>query len=335
MKFYFNVTDEFISSELMKGKEVKREQCIDIDFSALAEDQRETILKHSRLFSRENCLVAGCFQKKGISTPRNYFAEIFYPDNRDAVKLSGTSIEAIIASFKKFEKERSALIAEEKSEIEKAIDQFIKGGTMRIFGNGIYNDFSGYFHLEELQKNYESKVKNYGELSVSFDQIRDKANEYLSLKVEHNQKRKEKFDAEKKQAENKKKEVEAKKENLRQWAIQNGSDLVKLRIKHCQNWESLATIEWAKAHSTGFDEWEYDESDDDWGVNNATIEQLQALETAKSENPDHEVDIIRSKWVDNYEDVIHHTFLRCVVKTPVGTIPLYKEIDDVSDEDDE
>lgn len=335
MKFYFNVTDEFISSELMKGNEVKREQCIDIDFSGLAEDQRETILKHSRLFSRGNCLVAGCFQKKGISTPRNYYAEVFYPDNRDAVKLSGTSIEAIIASFKEFEKKQLALIAEEKSKIETTIERFINGETMRIFENGIYDDFSGKFDLQQLQQYYDSVVADYGELSVSFDQVIEKANEYLLLKVEHDQKREEKLEAEKKQAENKKMEVEAKKENLRQWAIQNGSDLVKLRIKHGQNWQSLATIEWAKTHSTGFDEWEYDESDDDWGVNNATIEQLKALETAKSENPDHEVDIIRSKWVDYYGDVIHRTFQRCIVKTPVGKIPLYKEIDDVSDEDDE
>jgi hypothetical protein len=127
----------------------------------------------------------------------------------------------------------------------------------------------------------------------------------------------------------------AARETLRTWAIENGSDLLKLRIKHEQNWMQLAQTEWAIAHSAGFDVWDYTDNDDSWPVNNATIDQLKAMEAAEAENPDHNIEIHRYKWVEDYDEVTHRTFLTCDAKTPTGNITLYKEIDDVSSEDDE
>jgi hypothetical protein len=132
---------------------------------------------------------------------------------------------------------------------------------------------------------------------------------------------------------NKKMEIEAARNTLLSWAIENGSDLLKLRIKHNQNWQTITENEWALAHTKGFGLWPYDETNEDWDVNNANINQLMALESSKSENPDCDIDITRSKWVDEF-DVTHRTFLRCFVKTPIGTAVLFREIEDADDQDE-
>jgi hypothetical protein len=133
-------------------------------------------------------------------------------------------------------------------------------------------------------------------------------------------------------AEEEKAAKEVAREELRTWAIENGSEFLKLRIKHQHNWQSMAETEWALAHSVGFASWEYGDSDDEWFVKNATFDQLTELEKAQNENPDCKVDIIRSKWVGDYGSVIHRTFLRCYVQTPLGTEHLFREIEDASDE---
>ncbi len=132
--------------------------------------------------------------------------------------------------------------------------------------------------------------------------------------------------------------IEAGRNELRQWAEKEGSELLKLRIKHGQNWLNIAQEEYAIAHTVGFGFWEYDAVDDDWDVKNATLEQLQELEKAQAENPNCEIKITRSKFIQedphgDYEpEITHRTFLECAVKTPVSTYILYKEIKDISNE---
>jgi len=150
-------------------------------------------------------------------------------------------------------------------------------------------------------------------------------------------------------------EIEAKKKaalevgrnELLAWATINGSELLKLRIKHKQNWQSMAETEWAMAHVEGeFKEWDYvPDSKEDWTVMNATLEQLRELEKAQAENPNCIIDIMRSKFSAEMYDVddtpyIHRTFLRCIVPTPTKNEyknelgkTLYREISDISDEE--
>ena len=132
----------------------------------------------------------------------------------------------------------------------------------------------------------------------------------------------------------KKEAVEAGLTELRTWAEENGSELLRLRIKHGQNWLQLAKQEWAVAHTVNFGLWPYEESVDDYNVKNASLLQLRELETAKAENPMAEIVIMRSKFADEEaEEAYHRTFLRCEVKTPVGECLLYSEIEDISNEE--
>lgn len=128
---------------------------------------------------------------------------------------------------------------------------------------------------------------------------------------------------------------EAARNELLAWATGNGSELLKLRIKHNQNWQQIAETEWAIAHTTGFSLWEYDGEDEKWNVENATIEQLLELEKAQSENPSSDIDIIRCRWDDEDGEVIHRTFLICKAMTPTSNCLLYREITDVSESEEE
>lgn len=124
--------------------------------------------------------------------------------------------------------------------------------------------------------------------------------------------------------------------SLRLWSLLNGSELLKLRIKHEQNWQYLAEGEWAIAHSVGFHAWDIEDYDDRWPVNNATLEQLRLLEHSQEENPKHEIETHRFKFNVGYDYPYHRTFLTCAVLTPLNNIiTLFKEIDDVDDEDDQ
>jgi len=131
---------------------------------------------------------------------------------------------------------------------------------------------------------------------------------------------------------NKKMAIESSRNTLMTWALENGSELLKLRIKHDQNWLSIAETEWAMANSVGFSTWGDQEEEKTWNVYNSNLYQLKVLEAAKNENPEHEIDIIRCRFAeDEYQEALHRTYLRCEVKTPVGKVFLYREIDDVSE----
>lgn len=205
-----------------------------------------------------------------------------------------------------------------KSELEESQAQIIKiiSENREIFFNNKENSIQfieeGLFYQNNLDK-------------MMFDQ---ETHDYV-LSV------KESIENEKKAA------IEAGRTELCTWAKVNGSELLKLRIKHNQNWLRLAEEQWALAHTTGFDVWSDDDESDEWLVKNASIEQLQELEKAVAENPGHEIDMIRSKFMyeesvwngDEMEDYYHKTFLRITVKTPVGTTQLFKEIQDADDDE--
>ncbi len=130
--------------------------------------------------------------------------------------------------------------------------------------------------------------------------------------------------------------MKAAKEELKNWAKSNGSELLKLRIKHNQNWLSLAKTEFAKKLAPGFSSFSdlYNEDVPNyWFVKNATFDQLKELEevSEKFKNVDDvDIDIIRAKL----DDETHHTFLLATVNVPTDEqVELFKEISDVSDEE--
>lgn len=331
MKIYFNLTDSFLKEQLLKGIELKKEQSLEFDFSQISIESREIILTHCAFFSNENSLVAGIFGKKGFETPSRFASKIFYNGNRDAVELWAIDIEGIVECLKTFEADRQQLLLNEKEAVEKVLADFISSGKM-LWGNGLHPDYSGAFNLDDIGKIYHEKTTNYGNLSVSFSEITERIialweernNHFAKIEQEKAEK-----NAKTKAREEKIREA---REKLLDWAKQNGSELLKLRIKHNQNWQTMANVEWAMANTKGFSEWEYDKEEDQWNVNNATINQLKQMEKAVAENPYMEVEMIRCKFMSDDQDhdseYYHRTFLRMIVDAPVGQVNLYKEISD-------
>lgn len=335
MLVYFRVSDDFIQSELKAGRIQKREQSIRLEWSELDQETRDLFMLHAVFNTEKESAFLGYFKKTDLNYGHN---DVFRADN--TAICNGNSLDDVIASMKDFQRMKAEIIAKQKSEIEKKITSFMAGNEGRIFGTGIYRDYSGSFDFSDLKNEYDKYVQKYGEFSVSYDELVSKAHEYELAQLAKKEKRAAEAASEAAAKAEKQAATEAGRSELRTWAETNGSELLKLRIKYNQNWQNIAETEWAIAHTTGFDVWSDQDESDKWHVNNATIEQLKELEKAVSENPDHEIDMIRFKfmykentWVgDEIVDYYHKTFLKISVKTPIGTTHLFKEILDAADE---
>lgn len=325
MKIYFNLTDEAISNYLKEGIELSKEQSTEINFSDLSKEDREIILRHCVI--KNDGLLAGYFKKN------NKYSYFNVSEKKDVTSLDGIEPCSIINTFKRFEKEYAEKQENEKARIISDINEFLTGETMKVLGSGIYSDFSGNFDFPSMEKEYKDLFSKYGELPVTFEEIKEKAKEYSDLQEKQHKIRLEKIAKKEAQKEAAKKIREQQINELLNWAKNNGSELLKMRIKHNQNWQKMAEKEWALAQVTGFEYLEEDE-DEFWLVENATLEQLIELEQAQKENPDLHMEITRCKYYgDDYADeYTHRTFIRCFVQTPINThISLDKEIIDVDD----
>lgn len=323
MKLYFKVTDEFIKNELKRGNEVNVNQTIDIDFSSLTEEQRELILKHCSLNSEEKELYAGFLQCS------DGWGKITKPER--AVELDGLTINAILETFKKFDIIAESKKAKDKKGIENNINEFIvSDGRSNLWGESFYSDFSGTVDIEKLKIRYNSETENYGQLAFNFEEIEKTVKKGRKLKVEREQKEREKKERREKELKAESDRLEKQKRDLQQWALTNGSELVKLRIKHEQNWVEIAEFEWALHYFPDFGKWMNDESDNEWEIKDGSVEQLKILDEMNEKYKDYECFFIleRHEFVSNYpeDDSEIVDFIAAYIQTPYRKVTLYKEI---------
>lgn len=120
------------------------------------------------------------------------------------------------------------------------------------------------------------------------------------------------------------------KENLKTWALANGSDLVKARIEENMNWLQLANDEYFESiKPEGFDDLpSYDEK---WEIKNATLEQLAALREVRKDFPNAE--LVRYKYITkgNYEygesnNIEHVDVIRVKVTSLDGSTKLFEKV---------
>ena len=75
---------------------------------------------------------------------------------------------------------------------------------------------------------------------------------------------------------------EAKKQELKAWALANGSELLKARIEENMNWFEMANEEWFKSVCPeGFSEHDDSEYDSCWDYKNPTMEHIVQLREAR------------------------------------------------------
>lgn len=318
MKLNINLSPKRVQEAVKEGLVLSGKMCIDVDIEALSAADREVLSRNIEYRYSEDAFF--------VALLSNEYSDM----HSTSIAVISEKIDEIIQQMKDLELKREQYKEKQKAGLIAEINEFLTGKTMRVLGTGIYPDYSGSFDYKELRVKYEA----LGVQSPAFEDIESKAKQYQQEQQEFRRKRAEEA-AEKAAAEAAKKAaLDAGREALLTWAKENGSDLLKLRIKHEQNWQAIAETEWAKAHAEGFEPWGFNpDSEKDWTVNNANLEQLQVLNAVKEKNPQHKIDIMRSRWIDEEnEGYIHRTFLRCEVKTPVGYISLYKQINDVNEE---
>lgn len=312
----YRVSDKRIIAAIAEGKILKKRDSVEIDLDLLTPDQRKDL----SVILKANNDTFEC------------------PSILDYEGIDGILTEASrVAKLEKdrFEGKRNELISD--------INNFITGKSKRVLGEGICSDKSGSFDLIRFKKTLIEAKQEYL-LDIDEEAImllakkhQDERDEYWLVERE----KREIEAAEKIERDEKRRiELETSKNELLAWAKENGSELLKLRIKHEQNWHSIAETEWAIANSFGFTSWDDRDTEKEWPVMNATLEQLHELEASQKENPDHEMEIMRYKFAHSDEECQYgeldpyyfKTFIRAVVKTPTNKEYLYREITDASEE---
>lgn len=339
MKLVINLSSKRIHEAIKEGIVLKSKMTIEVDLSALSVSDREILSRNISYRESEDVFYATLLSSD-------------YNDYRSAsVNVPSEKITDIIDEMRKLEEARAAKIANKAKEesIKEEIDNLLKTIEDDQFKIERYDSYRLYFRLKEGSFSREMRIKSPADADIEsmLEFVKSPALQSKLAEVKADYAATIKAAAEKAAAAAAEKaELEAGRTELLSWAKENGSELLKLRIKHEQNWQSLSETEWALAHVNGeFKTWDYDpDSKEDWTVMNATLEQLNELEKAQAENPECAIDIMRSKFDSEMYDVddtpyIHRTFIRCIVPMPtkneytngIGKT-LYREITDASEE---
>lgn len=124
---------------------------------------------------------------------------------------------------------------------------------------------------ETERSEYINNSINYSKKNSSNTKETNAAIEKIQLHLNSEKEKKEKIEKEKKQYE------DFCKENLRMWAYENGSELVKARIQENMNWFDLANTEYFNSILPDGCV-SLDGPNADWEIKNATLEQIKALQ---------------------------------------------------------
>lgn len=178
--------------------------------------------------------------------------------------------------------------------------QFYPGyNEKRIMLKGLgYSNSGSYYY-------YESGFYNGNSTKISKEEDA-KLTKIISLKNDE-------IAAEKAAAEAQK---EAKKQELKAWALANGSELLKARIEENLNWFELADTEYDHSRMPdGFDYKDEDDFDSCWDYKNPTLEHIQALREARKNEVFESVELRKCRKTDEDGD---KTFYFFIVGTMLG-----------------
>lgn len=253
MKLYYKLTDKAQARMLAAGKNVQKNQVLDVDFASLTEAQRNVILQCCAL----------------------HYDELYFGNPYNVDKFSGVNeinafgIDELIIEFERISDEKEAkreaiektekifneidYITSELSTPEMSLRRWMDNYVC-IEGHGIKREFR-FENEDELLQNARNKFANQiEEFKVG---VSEKLAKEESARIEKNAK-------------------EYGKELLKQWANENGSELLKARIDEEMNWLKLAEDEYFNSIiPAGCTCLEI--PDEVWKIKNATMEQIQAL----------------------------------------------------------
>ena len=315
IKVNFRVSDKRIVAAIAEGKSLTKWQCVEIELDSLTELQRKAISE--------------CVQ---VSVERNPFSI------NNELDLEG--IDGVIKYCISVLKEKQDRFERDKQKLALEIDQFMDGKLSRIFGQGVYSDKSGNFDIDRLKIQIKIEKEKY---NLDFDEnaIVERAkviqSEVDEERAEQNRLYEEKKKADAEAAEKLNAQKEAKKQELKAWALANGSELLKARIEENMNWVSLANDEWfLSVCPKGFTHHDDDDFDSCWDYNNPILEHINALREARKNDIFESVELRKCRKEENGYKYFYY-FIVGYIRTFDGTstVEVSKEIDSECIEDDE
>jgi hypothetical protein len=331
MRLLVKISNTRIEKAVSEGLLLKPENMLNVDLENLSTEDRDVLSRNIQFIARDGYFITSILMNANS-------------DYRTTGVFDSEKFEDVISKMKKLEEARSQYLNEEKEKelLAQKIDAILSAINDDLIKVRRYSFNYLYFECDKTEKtdrqsrefrpNRNKKddtiemLYEYVQSPALAEKIESVKKEFIALKEEA-----------KRKADEEAKKTAAKaafKERLFTWSLEHGSDLLKLRIKYEQNWFGLASVEWAQSLVPDFTD-EVLDSKDEWKVKNATLEQLKELEAAEAKYPDIEIYINRHKFLNYDEQETNFcTYLCAAVSTLSNTIYLYKEIVDVSEEDD-
>lgn len=312
MKLKVNVSQKRIEAAIAEGIVLNKTIYLDVDLDSLSKEEREVLSRNVEYNVNDNLFIAKTINK--------------YSDSKDYYQFNSEKLEDIIEEMKIKEKVHNEYLEEFKKSILKEVEEFLSGKSNRIFRTGYYEDNSGSFDFKRLENEISEHNSKYG-LNIDSDLILKRAKE-VEQEIE-------KIKAEnvaKKQAEAAAEAAvkEAGKQALKEWALQNGSELLKARIEENMNWYELANKEYFESIiPEGFSRHSNDDYDSCWPYNNPTLEHIKELREARKNKVFTSVELRKCREEDDYGNDVFHYFVVGKIPSFDGsyTIEASKEID--------
>lgn len=323
MKINFDLTTASIEALLKKGKVVSVKQTLNFDFESLPEADRIFLVDNCLYIPNEECFYALLLDNQNRKCYELTEYGTFYSGGTtqvlklDIQETTEFTIDIVIGAMKNIRIKWKEFIdqkeakAKEKLEKEKIETEKRRSEAQLEFEKIVK------LPIEELNKKH---MYNDNTLYLGFnndfltDEQKERKNNLEKEIIVYRQQKEEKA----------KSEEAAKKMILQNWALQNGSELLKARIEENMNWFEIAEKEYFRTilpNDYTFTE----EPNNKWPIKNATLDQIKFLREERSKFPS--ATLMRYKFVeettDEYDDPetteIHIDYIEIELVSLTGT----------------
>lgn len=321
MKLNFKVSEKGVKDAIQKGVEIKAAQTLEVDLSKLTAAQRTQLARHTRIDQDQMWLSP--FGKYIVSTRD-------YPTSSNTPFVDGHSLESVFEKIAEWEAEA----ADKEAADKEASLKNAEACRLRLEQNvqqlqGFVQNQNATF--KTMQEGWDEVFLPNSPTAVgrtftitNWGRFFDDPAHIAAAEAEIARRQSAVADA--KEAE--KIAAAAAVAALRQWAIENGSDLVKLRIEEGMNWRDMARAEWGGCQFPM--EWQpwgefiaslRGNDPEGWVIKDATTEQILELRAAREQYPlAEEITLRRVKDVGRYDgdETTHYDVLNVVLIAPDG-----------------
>lgn len=354
MKIAVRVSKAFIESQLLLGVKVHEQNWVDVSLEELSQEERNLLFTHSVLWN-ENLLILSKNKESAYYSNVSLKKAVFSPEFKDFRELYpigfNPNIEGILSQCLDWNSENTLKVENEKGDFFAFIERLKEKDSYYILGSYYYKKNFSSGDKERLLDYADKTAKKLGiEPKDYILSLNDSIAEWEKFSTDLAKKAKEEKDKAQQAKEEKETAEKARKEALKEWAIENGSELLRARIEGEFNWFELANAEYNDQYietflnrsNTIFGTWEdvysnVESAKKHWLIKNPTLEQIKTLKEYKGIFPDAQnFDLTRIKFEDDFEES-HQDYLtfqiECPLTTYIETIVLFLN-DYPSDEDE-